>query len=48
MDPKLALLALLIGSIIGLSRLNDENLGRLRQQLTARQWRKFVPLRRKS
>ena len=33
MDPKIALLFLLIGSVIGLSHLSDENLGRVRRQL---------------
>ena len=33
MDPKIALLFLLIGCVIGLSHLSDENLGRVRRQL---------------
>ena len=33
MDPKLTILFLLIGSIIGLSHLGDENLARMRRQL---------------
>jgi hypothetical protein len=44
MDPKLALLFLLIGTVIGLSHLNDDRLGRLRRQFIARRrrgsWRK--------
>ena len=36
MDPKIALLFLLIGSVIGLSHLSDENLGRVRRQLASR------------
>jgi len=48
MDPKLAILFLLIGSVIGLSHLNDEKLARLRRQFVARRWREFVPGRRKS
>ncbi len=48
MDPKLAILFLLIGSVIGLSHLNDENLARLRRQFVVRRWREFVPRRRKS
>jgi hypothetical protein len=48
MDPKLAILFLLISSVIGLSHLNDENLKRMRRQLVARRWRGFVPGRRKS
>jgi hypothetical protein len=48
MDPKLAILFLLIGAVIGLSHLTDENLGRMRRQLARRSWREFVPLRRRS
>ncbi len=48
MDPKLTLLFLLIGSIIGLSHLNDDKLARVRLQLVIRRWREFVPGRRKS
>ena len=36
MDPKLTILFLLIGSIIGLSHLNDDNLARMRRQLIVR------------
>jgi hypothetical protein len=48
MDPKIALLFLLIGSVIGLSYLSEENLGRVRRQLTATRWRNFVPGRRRA
>ena len=48
MDPKLAILFLLIGCVIGLSHLNEENLGRMRRQIVDRRWREFVPLRRRS
>jgi hypothetical protein len=48
MDPKLTILFLLISSVIGLSHLNDENLGRMRRQLVVRRWREFVPGWRKS
>lgn len=48
MDPKLALLFLLIGSIIALSHLSDENLERMRRQPAVRRWREFVLRRRKS
>ena len=48
MDPKLTLLFLLIGCVIGLANLNEENLGRMRRQLVRRSWRDFVPLRRRS
>ena len=37
MDPKLAMLVVLFGSIIGLSYLTAENLARLKR------WRKNVP-----
>jgi hypothetical protein len=42
MDPKLTILFLLIGSVIVLSHLSEENLGRMRQQLAARNWRQLV------
>ena len=48
MDPKLTILFMLIGAVIGLSHLSDENLGRMRRQLVNRRWREFVPLRRRS
>ncbi len=48
MDPKLTILFLLIGGIIGLSHLDDESLTRMRRQFVARRWRDFVPGRRKS
>ena len=48
MDPKLTILFLLIGGIIGLSHLDDESLTRMRRQFVARHWRDFVPGRRKS
>jgi hypothetical protein len=48
MDPKIAILFLLIGSVIGLSYLSDENLRRVRRQLTATRWRNFVPGRRRA
>ena len=47
MDPKITLLFMLIGSVIGLSRLSDVNLDRVRRTLADRQWREFVPRRRK-
>jgi hypothetical protein len=47
MDPKLTLLFLLIGSVIGLSHLNEEKLARMRQRLAARRWRELVPGRRR-
>ena len=47
MDPKLAVLLLLISTIIGLSHLSDGRLSRMRQQIAARRWRELVPGRRK-
>ena len=47
MDPKLTMLFLLIGSIIGLSHLSDDTLGRMRRQLAGGRWRQIVPGRRK-
>lgn len=48
MDPKITLLFMLIGSVIGLSRLSDASLGRVWRQLAARHWRDFMPRRRKA
>jgi hypothetical protein len=48
MDPKLAILFVLISAVIGLSHLNDDNLDRVRRQFVDRRWREFVPGRRKS
>jgi hypothetical protein len=47
MDPKLTLLFLLIGTVVGLSHLSEENLTRMRRQLVARRWRELVRLPRK-
>jgi hypothetical protein len=47
MDPKITLLFMLIGSVIGLSRLNHTSLDRVRRQLAGRHWREFMPRRRK-
>jgi hypothetical protein len=47
MDPKITLLFMLIGSVIGLSRLNDTTWDRVRRRLAGRQWREFMPKRRK-
>ena len=47
MDPKLTLLLLLIGLVVGLSNLDEENLNRMRRQLALGRWRGFVPGRRK-
>ena len=42
MDPKLTILFLLIGCVIGLSHLNEENLGRMRRQFVEGNWRQLV------
>jgi hypothetical protein len=47
MDPKLAILFLLISSIITLSHLDDDNLARMRRQFVNQRWREMVPGRRK-
>ena len=47
MDPKLTILFMLIGAVIGLSHLSEENLDRLRRQIVDRRWREFVPRRRR-
>lgn len=48
MDPKLTILFLLIGAVIGLPYLSEANLGRMRRQIAVRRWRKFVPGIRRS
>ena len=48
MDPKLAILFMLIGTVIGLSHLSDAHLTRMRRQLVRLRWRDFGPGRRKS
>lgn len=47
MDPKLTLLFLLIGTVIGLSHLGDETMRRNWRPLLSRRWREFVRPRRK-
>lgn len=47
MDPKLAILFMLIAAVIGLSHLSDEKLSRMRRQFLSRRWREFMPLRRR-
>jgi hypothetical protein len=39
MDPKLTMLFLLIGTIIGLSHYGDENVAERKRQLDGRSWR---------
>jgi hypothetical protein len=45
MDIKLTLLFLFISAMITLSYLNDENIERLKQQISRLQWRVFKPRR---
>ena len=47
MDPKIALLFLLIASVIALSHLSEENISRVRQQLADLRWREIIPRRRR-
>jgi len=47
MEPKIALLFLLIASVVGLSHLNDDVVGRMRRQLGEGRWREILPRRRK-
>jgi hypothetical protein len=48
MDPKLTVLFMLIGAVIVLSHMTEENLGRVRRQIVDRRWRELVPLWRRS
>jgi hypothetical protein len=48
MDPKLAILFLLISTVIGLSRLGEGHEGGMRYPSFKRRLRQFVPGRRKS
>ena len=48
MDPKIAILFLLIGAVIALSHLGEANPRRLRRQLIAWRWREIMPARRRS
>jgi hypothetical protein len=47
MDPKITLLFMLIGTILGLSHLSDGKLDRMRNRIAVRRWREFVPGLRK-
>ena len=47
MDPKLTLLFMLIGVVVALSHLTEENLARVRRQFIDRRWRQFVRPTRK-
>jgi hypothetical protein len=46
MDGKVTLLLFLIGSIVVLSHLDDDMLGRMRHQLAGGRWRAMIPLRK--
>ena len=48
MDPKLTVLFLPIGTIIGLSRLNYEDLTKMKRGFDGQRWRDIVPRWRKS
>ena len=43
MDPKLAILALLISTILALANLTEDNVARLRRYFAVQRWREFVP-----
>jgi len=47
MEPKIALLFILIASVVGLSHLNDDVVGRIRRQLGEGRWREILPRRRR-
>jgi hypothetical protein len=48
MDPKLAMLFLLIGIVIGLSHLSHEAMTKIKQEFDRQRWRGIVPRSRKS
>ena len=48
MDPKLAMLFLLVGINIGLSHLSLENLTKMKSEFDGQRWRVIVPRWRKS
>ena len=48
MDPKLAILFLLIGTVLGLSYLGGDHQQPLPRESVRRRWREFMPGRRKS
>jgi hypothetical protein len=48
MDPKIAILFLLIGTIVGLSHLGQGGLARTPRLFARRRWREIMPSRRKS
>jgi len=38
MDPKITMLFMLVGIIVGLSHLGDENLAKIKRQFDGRRW----------
>ena len=48
MDPKLTMLFLLFGTIIGLSHLSRKNLAKMKSEFDGQRWRVIVPRWRKS
>jgi hypothetical protein len=48
MDPKLTILFLLFGTIIGLSHLSSENLTKMKSEFDGQRWHVIVPRWRKS
>lgn len=47
MEPKIALLFLLIASVIGLSHLNENVVDRMRREFGERRWREILLRRRR-
>jgi hypothetical protein len=47
MEPKIAVLFILIASVVGLSHLNEEFVSRMRRQLGKGRWREILPRRRR-
>ena len=47
MEPKIAVLFILIASVIGLSRLNEDFVDRMRRQFGEGRWREILPRRRR-
>jgi hypothetical protein len=47
MEPKIAVLFILIASVIGLSHLNEDFVGRMRRHLGEGRWREILPRRRR-
>jgi len=47
MEPKIAVLFILIASVVGLSHLNEELVGRVRRRLGEGRWREILPRRRR-